>query len=229
MSPEFINIINQEMAKDYMADLRAFIQEERKTKYVLPAPELLFNAFALCPYDKLKVVIIGEAPLLEPHYDGLAFSSMGTLKSAPEENKEIIYDVYMDAFKGWQKSQGMPKEKIFSTCQLTAWARQGVLLINSAYTCPSRDKFAHKDKGWEIFNEVLISFLNDYKLPLVFVMKCNYDYGKLINKKKHLILDAKEEKWSTKANEFIKKRPVSVREQHHQLRINWTTNPNLIG
>lgn len=223
MSPEFINFINQEVAKDYMVELKAFIGEERKTKYILPAPELLFNAFAICPYDRLKVVIIGDAPLLEPHYDGLAFSSRLSLKTAPDENKEIIYDVYMDYFKGWQKSQGMPKEKLFPTCQLTEWAKQGTLLINSSYTCPSRDRFAHNDKGWEKFNEELISLLNEYKYGLVFVMKCKYDYRKLINQKKHLILDAKEDKWSTKANEFILKRNVPLIEDYHKLRINWST------
>lgn len=221
MSPEFLHIIQEEMAKDYMIELKSFISEDRKTKYVIPAPELIFNAFALCPYDRLKVVIIGDAPLLEPHYDGLAFSSKEV--HPPNENANIIYDVYMDYFKGWQKSQGMPKNKIFPTNQLTEWAKQGVLLINSVYTCQSRDKNAHKDKGWETFNEVLISKLNEYPHGLVFIMKCERDYRKFINPKKHLILDAKEEKWATKANDFIFARKVHQREDYHKLKINWTT------
>lgn len=223
MSPEWLNIINQEMAKDYMIQLKSFIDSERQSKVVYPEPQLTFNHMAMCPYDKLKVVIIGDSPFNYPVNDGMAFSAYGV--NPPEDNKNIIYEAYMDYFSGWQKSQSLPKNKIFPTNQLTEWAKQGVLLINSIYTCTQADIFAHAGKGWEMFNEVLISFLNEYEYPLVFINKSNnLNYNKLINVRKHLIISNNDDKWSTKANEFIKNRPVSFLLQHKQLSINWSTN-----
>lgn len=223
MNKEWLDFINAEMQKDYMVSLKSFIDSERQSNVVRPSSDITFNHMNLCPYDKLKVVIIGNAPFNEYTNDGLAFSVIG--HNHPEENKNIIYEAFRDYFKAWNNT-GEIKNKLFPTSQLTEWAKQGVLLVNSIYTCTDKDRFAHKNKGWETFNENLIEFLNDYYLPLVFINKCNtYDYTHKINKRKHLIIQENDFNWCTKANDFIRNRKVPIEQQYHQLKINWMTKP----
>jgi uracil-DNA glycosylase len=220
MSPEWLSFIQQEMSKDYMVKLKAFIDSERQTKVVYPDSSLTFNSMALCPYERLKVVIIGDAPFTQDLNDGLAFSAKGI--HTPEENKNIIYEAYKDHFKAFHKAENA-RQKLFPTNQLIEWAKQGVLLINSVYTCTNTDRNAHKNKGWETFNEALIYHLNDYNHPLVFIQKCQTSYISFINPRKHLVISGDDDKWCTKANDFIAKRDVPVTLQHLQLKINWMT------
>ncbi len=223
MNKEWLDFINAEMQKDYMVNLKSFIDSERQSNVVHPSANITFNHMNFCPYDRLKVVIIGNAPFNDYINDGLAFSVIG--HNHPEENKNIIYEAFRDYFKAWSNT-GEIKNKLFPTSQLTEWAKQGVLLVNSIYTCTDKDRFAHKDKGWETFNENLIEKLNDYHLPLVFINKCTiYDYTFKINPKKHLIINSNDVNWCTKANDFIRNRKVSIDQQHYQLKINWLTKP----
>ena len=220
MSPQWIDFINKEMSKPYMASLRSFISEERKTKPVYPAPDLLFSHMALCPFDRLKVIIIGNNPFPIDVNDGMAFSARGY--HAPEENKNILYEAYKDFFHAYRNSS-ISKNVIFPTSQLHTWAKQGVLLLNMICTCTDGNAKAHAGKGWEQFNSALLDFLSDYPLPLVFINKSSYDIKPHINYRKHLILDAGEKKWCTLANDFISKRDVPATQQHLQFKINWTT------
>lgn len=219
MNQQWIDFINQEISKDYMVELKKFIDSERATKKVFPDSNSTFAHMALCPYDRLKVVIIGDAPFTQDINDGLAFSCRSNV--APEENKNLLYEAFRDYFKAWDTSAEV-KHRLFPTNQLTEWAKQGVLLMNNIYTCTEIDRFAHKNRGWEIFNLALIDLLNQYELPLVFVNKSSIDYRGRIQKK-HLYLTSDETKWCTKANDFIRKLNVPVTEQYHQLKINWTT------
>lgn len=219
MSPEWLTFIQQEVTKDYMVELKSFLDSERATKKVFPDSSLTFNHMAFCPYDRLKVVIIGDAPYGQDINDGLAFSVRTNV--APEETKNLLYEAFRDYFKAWDTSAEV-KHKLFPTNQLTEWAKQGVLLMNVTYTCTENDRFSHMARGWHTFNDALIDMLNQYHLPLVFVNKSNRDYSGRIQKK-HLYLTSEEDKWCTKANDFIRKRNVPVAEQYHQIKINWTT------
>ena len=221
MNKEWLDFINAEMKKDYMVSLKSFIDSERQSNVVYPAANITFNHMNLCPYERLKVVIIGNAPFCENVNDGLAFSAFGHIH--PEDNKNIIYEAFRDYFKAWNNTSEI-KNKLYPTGQLTEWAKQGVLLVNSIYTCTDKDRFAHRDKGWETFNENLIEKLNDYHLPLVFINKCTIkDYTNKINPRKHLIINGNDANWCTKANDFIHKRNVPISQQHCQLKINWMT------
>ena len=219
MQKQWLDFIQQEVAKDYMIELKTFIDSERATKKVFPDSSLTFNHMDLCPYDRLKVVIIGDAPFASNINDGLAFSCIGNVP--PEENKNIIYEAFRDYFKAWN-TESKVKNMLFPTNQLTEWAKQGVLLINNTYTCTEGDRFAHMARGWHTFNHALIDLLNQYHLPLVFINKSNTDYRSKIQQK-HLYLTSEEYNWCTKANDFIRKRNVPATEQYHQLKINWTT------
>lgn len=219
MNKEWLDFINEEISKDYMIKLKSFIDLERASNKVFPSSNLTFNHMNLCPYDRLKVVMIGNAPFDKDINDGLAFSCVGS-SIYPEDNKNIIYEAFRDYFKAWGTSTEV-KNKLFPTGELKEWAKQGVLLMNSVYTCVENNRYAHKNKGWEIFNENLISFLNNYHLPLVFINKSDYDYNCKINPRKHLII--KDDKWCNKANDFIRDRKVPIVEQYLQLKINWTT------
>ena len=219
MQKQWLDFIQQEVAKDYMIELKSFLDSERATKKVFPDSNSTFNHMAFCPYDRLKVVIIGDAPYNQDINDGLAFSARTNI--APEETKNLLYEAFRDYFKAWDTSAEV-KHKLFPTNQLTEWAKQGVLLMNNVYTCTENDRFSHMAKGWHTFNDTLMDFLNQYHLPLVFVNKSKYDYRGRIQKK-HLYLTSEETKWCTLANDFIRKRNVPATEQYHQLKINWTT------
>jgi len=219
MQKQWLDFIQQEVTKDYMVELKKFMDSERATKVVYPDSNSVFTHMALCPYDRLKVVIIGDAPYNQNINDGLAFSCI--TNNPPEENKTLLYEAYKDYFKAWS-SDSKVRQMLFPTNQLTEWAKQGVLLMNVTYTCTEADRFAHMARGWHTFNDALIDMLNQYHLPLVFINKSNRDYRGGIQKK-HLYLASDEEKWCTKANDFIRARNVPVTEQYHQLKINWTT------
>ncbi len=219
MNKEWIDFINQEVQKDYMKNLKSFLDRERQSKSVYPDSNLTFNNLVHCPYDRLKVVIIGDAPFTQVGNDGLAFSFNGY--NPPEETSTIIYEAFRDYFGAWPNNIEVRK-KLFPTSSLLEWAKQGVLLLNMINTCTDQNRFAHKGMGWETFNIELLRFLNEYHLPLVIVNKTPENYKGLFQQK-HLYLDNKEEKWCSKANDFIRARKVPVTEQHLQLKINWTT------
>ena len=219
MQKQWLDFIQQEVTKDYMVELKKFMDSERATKVVYPDSNSVFTHMALCPYDRLKVVIIGDAPYNQNINDGLAFSCI--TNNPPEENKTLLYEAYKDYFKAWS-SDSKVRQMLFPTNQLIEWAKQGVLLMNNIYTCNETDRFSHRNRGWETFNLASIDFLNQYHLPLVFVNKSSIDYRGRIQKK-HLYLTSDEQKWCTKANDFIRARNVPVTEQHYQLKINWTT------
>lgn len=218
MNKEWLDFLQQELSKDYMVELKKFIDTERQTKKVVPDSSITFNYMNLCPYDRLKVIIIGDAPFPEGN-DGLAFSYNGF--NPPEENKDLLYEAFRDYFGAWPNNVEVRK-RLFPTTNLMEWAKQGVLLMNMVNTC-TEDRFAHRMKGWESFNTALLRMLNDYPLGLVIVNKSGHNLKDLFNPKKHLYLTSDETKWCTKANDFIRKRNVPISEQYHQLKINWTT------
>lgn len=220
MNKEWIDFINQEVQKDYMIKLKSFLDQERQSKSVYPDSNLTFNYLTNCPYDRLKVIIVGDAPFTQGGNDGMAFSFIG--HNPPEENSNIIYEAFRDYFGAWPNNIEVRK-KLFPTTSLLEWAKQGVLLLNMTNTCTDKDRFAHRGMGWESFNIALLKMLNEYHLPLVIINKSGYNIKDYFNPKKHLYLDSNEVKWCSKANDFIRARKVPAVEQHYQLKINWTT------
>ena len=175
------NILQDEFNKSYFIDLKAFLVEEKKKFRIFPPGSLIFNAFNHTPFDKVKVIFIGQDPYHgygQAH--GLCFSvPLGVTKPPSLEN----------IFKELQSDLGIP---VPGHGNLVKWADQGVLLLNATLTVRENQAGSHQNKGWETFTDAVISKLSELKHNLVFVLWGNYAIAKkiLIDDSKHHILTA---------------------------------------
>ena len=171
--------LSEEFDKDYFVKLTDFVRSEYLSgKAIYPAPANIFNAFNLCPLDKVKVVIIGQDPYHEPgQAHGLCFSVLPPTPIPPSlQNiyKEIKNDI------------GKPS----STCgDLTSWAEQGVLLLNATLTVQAHIAASHAGKGWEQFTDSVIKILSQRE-NIVYMLWGSYAQKKaeFVNPEKNLIL-----------------------------------------
>lgn len=175
----FKNIIEEESKKDYYKKLHEFVINEYNTKTIFPPKEKIFYALQTTPYDKVKVVIIGQDPyhgIGEAH--GMCFSVNPGIKIPPS---------LMNIYKELNRDLGC---KIPNNGYLVKWARQGVLLLNSVLTVEKDKPASHQNKGWEIFTDRIIEELNKSQTPIVFLLWGSFAKQKahLITNKKHLIL-----------------------------------------
>ncbi len=172
-------VLQTEFDKPYFEDLVNKVKTEYKTKTVFPKGSLIFNAFNLCPFDKVKVVILGQDPYHEKgQAHGLAFSVPEGIDLPPSlQNiyKEIENDLNI---------------KINQNGDLTRWAKQGILLLNSTLTVEQHRAASHQSFGWETFTDNVILNLSQRKQNLVFILWGSFAIkkGKLIDKSKHLVL-----------------------------------------
>jgi len=172
------NLLNDEFQKDYFKKLMAFIKNEYENKTIYPPKELIFNAFNLCPFNNVKVIIIGQDPYhQENQAQGLCFSVPDDVK-IPPSLRNIFKEIKNDINK--QKTSG----------NLTNWAKQGVFMINATLTVEKDNAGSHQKKGWETFTDEIIKLLNKEKNNLVFILWGAFAQKKaeLIDKNKHLIL-----------------------------------------
>jgi len=174
--------LHDEFAKPYFGQLRQFLKSEKQSgQTIYPPGKLIFNAFALTPYEQVKAVILGQDPYHGPgQAHGLSFSvPMGIV--APPSLKNIYKELHTDL--GLQ---------IPTHGNLESWATQGVLLLNSMLTVRARQAGSHRKKGWEEFTSAVIDVLNREKEGLVFLLWGRYaqDKGALIDRNKHLVLEA---------------------------------------
>jgi uracil-DNA glycosylase len=204
-------IIREEQVKDYYKNIVKKIKEDLETKEVFPLTENIFNAFKLCPYNKLKIVLLGQDPYHNPgEAHGLSFSVMPGIKIPPSlQNiyKELKADLDIDP--------------PIHGC-LSAWAKQGVLLLNTSLTVRKNEPNSHKDIGWSIFTDKIISIINEKETPVVFILWGNNakQKKKLITNPIHLILESAHpspfsaysgffgSKPFSKANEFLIKNDI---------------------
>lgn len=161
--------------------LSEFVKNEYKVAKVYPPPKYIFNAFDLCPFDTVKVVILGQDPYhgtAQAH--GLSFSVPAGV-TVPPSLKNI--------YKELQADLGVP---IPTTGNLEKWAEQGVLLLNATLTVRAGQPGSHQKKGWEEFTDAVIRKISDEKEHVVFMLWGNYAKAKreLIDDKKHLVLEA---------------------------------------
>lgn len=175
----FKNIIEEESKKDYYKKLHEFVINEYNTKTIFPPKEKIFNALQTTPYDKVRVVIIGQDPyhgIGEAH--GMCFSVNPGIKIPPS---------LMNIYKELNRDLGC---KIPNNGYLVKWAKQGVLLLNSVLTVEKDRPASHQNKGWEIFTDRIIEELNKSQTPIVFLLWGNFakQKARLITNKKHLIL-----------------------------------------
>ncbi len=173
--------LGAEFDKQYFADLAAFVRSEYKHCTCYPPGRLIFNAFNLCPFDKVKVVIIGQDPYHEPgQAQGLCFS-VGNGVQFPPSLVNIFKEIEMDI--------GTPMP---ASGDLTRWAEQGVLLLNATLTVRAHQAASHQGHGWEVFTDAAIRALNADRDHLVFILWGGYARSKapLVDASRHLILQS---------------------------------------
>ncbi len=173
-------VLKHEMEKEYFRNLGIFVKNEYKKKIIYPEYKNIFNALRYTDYDQVKVVILGQDPYHgEGEAHGLSFSVKEGVKTPPS---------LLNIFKELKSDLGIERTKT----DLTDWANEGVLLLNSIMTVVKDSPLSHKDKGWEIFTDKLIELLGERKEPLVFILWGSYARSKkvLIKNKNHLILES---------------------------------------
>lgn len=173
--------IGAEFEKPYFSALTDFVRHEYTTTTCYPPGSLIFNAFNLCPFDRVKVVIIGQDPYHEPgQTQGLSFSVPEGVPFPPS---------LQNIFKEIQFDLGKPMPP---TGDLTRWAEQGVLLLNATLTVRAHQAASHQRHGWEQFTDAAIRALNAEREHLVFILWGGYARSKaqLINRSRHLVLES---------------------------------------
>lgn len=173
--------LKSEFEKPYFLELTQFVHAEYGRWACYPPGKLIFNAFDLCPFDRVKVVIIGQDPYHEPgQAHGLSFSVNDGVPFPPS---------LQNIFKEIQNDLGTP---LPSTGNLTRWAQQGVMLLNATLTVRAHAAGSHQRHGWEIFTDAVIRVLNADKEGLVFLLWGGYARSKaqLIDRSRHLVLES---------------------------------------
>ncbi len=183
MEPSWKEVLKQEFTKPYFLEIVTFLKTEKAAgKTIYPPGPLIFNAFNQTPFDKVKVVILGQDPYHNPgQAHGLSFSVPAGIKPPPSLvniYKEITNDIGIE----------MPVEY----GDLTQWAEQGVLLLNAILTVRANEPASHSKIGWMNFTDAVIKKISDEKTGVVFLLWGNFAQEKqaLIDETKHFVLKA---------------------------------------
>jgi uracil-DNA glycosylase len=177
----WMQILKDEFNKPYFNNLSNFVHSEYKSHTIYPNPKNIFRAFDLSPFNKVKVVIIGQDPYHgKSQANGLAF--------AVHENI-LIPPSLRNIFREIENDLGV---KVKNNGDLSRWAEQGVLLLNATLTVKANSPGSHQNKGWEEFTDNVIRELSDKREKLVFILWGNYakKKGLVIDRSKHLVLEA---------------------------------------
>jgi len=178
-------VLESEFSKAYFEQLTKFVKEEYKKGVVYPAPKNIFRAFDLCPFDKVKVVILGQDPYHGPKQaNGLCFA-VGEGVDLPPSLQNIYKEVESDI----GNEQG---RTLLKTGDLERWAKQGALLLNATLTVRTGVANSHQGRGWEQFTDAAIKALSERREHLVFILWGNYarQKGAHIDRSKHLVIES---------------------------------------
>ena len=210
-------ILAEEMQKDYYQELQTFVQKRRAEVRVFPEEKNVFNALELTPFESVKVVILGQDPYHgfgQAH--GLSFSVQKEIPLPP--SLKNIYKELQEDIGGELPTEG----------DLSHWAKQGVLLLNTVLTVEEGNANSHKGKGWERLTNRLIESLNELKHPVIFILwgKPDQDKEKLIINPNHIILKAPHPSPLSAYRGFFGSKPFSrvndILIQQGQTPIRWT-------
>ncbi len=174
-------VLTEEFVKPYFADLKSFLLEERKKYTVYPPGPQIFAAFNRTPFEKVKVVIMGQDPYHGPgQANGLCFSVSENNKLPPS-----LKNIYKEITSDLSQSMGLNGD-------LSYWADQGVLLLNATLTVRAAAPASHQGKGWEQFTDEVIRLISKHKKGIVFLLwgRPAQMKEKLIDTGKHYILKA---------------------------------------
>ncbi|WP_314663749.1 uracil-DNA glycosylase [Prevotella aurantiaca] len=169
-----------EIEEPYFAELVEKLNSEYENEVCYPSKELIFNAFNLCPFDKVRVVILGQDPYYNGQAMGLSFSVPDEVKLPPSLRK-IYKEIGEDLCK--------PKPE---SGDLTRWAEQGVLLLNTTLTVRAGTANSHKDLGWQEFTDAVIKALSEHREHIVFMLWGNdaKEKKRLIDTERHCIIES---------------------------------------
>ncbi len=205
MSPDQLpeswqSALSDEFAKPYFRQLQGFVAKERAEHQVFPPEADVFNAYKLAPFDRVKVLLIGQDPYHDDNQaHGLCFSVRSGIKPPPS---------LVNMFKELKADLGC---KVPNNGHLVPWAEQGVMLLNAVLTVRAHEPNSHKDRGWETFTDATIRALNDRDDPVVFMLWGAYAQkkGKLVDPARHTVLTAAHPS-PLSAKKFFGSRPFSA-------------------
>lgn len=181
LEPTWKKTLEEEFEKSYFEKLSSFVHEEYTKGVTYPQPKDVFRAFDLCPFNKVKVVILGQDPYHGvKQANGLCFAVHEGIALPPS---------LQNIFKEIESDLGLKPEK---NGDLSRWAEQGVLLLNATLTVRAASPGSHQKRGWEEFTDAAIKKLSDEREHLVFILWGNYakNKGTVINREKHLVLES---------------------------------------
>ena len=210
------NLLGDEFNKEYFKDLVDFVKNEYKTTKIFPPGKDIFRAFDLCPVDKVKVVILGQDPYHTPGVaNGLSFSASEGQRIPPS---------LLNIYKEIRNDLGL---EIPNSPDLTRWANQGVLLLNSTLTVRSGNAGSHQGHGWEEFTDSVIHKLAEQREHLVFILWGSYakKKGEFIPRDKHLVIESAHPSPFSADRGFFGSKPFSKTNEyldsHGEVVINW--------
>jgi uracil-DNA glycosylase len=205
MEPSWKEKLGSEFEKPYFQQLTAFVKEEYQQQTIYPPGREIFRAFDQCPFDQVKVVIIGQDPYHGPgQANGLCFSVRDGQRLPPS---------LVNIFKELKQDLHKP---IPVSGELERWASQGVLLLNATLTVRASTPGSHQNKGWEQFTDSVIRLLSEQKENLVFILWGAYAQkkGEVIDRGRHLVLMSAHPSPFSADRGFFGSKPFSKTNQY---------------
>ncbi|WP_142426757.1 uracil-DNA glycosylase [Enterococcus durans] len=194
------DVLADEFEKSYYHSLRDFLKKEYKTQKIHPDMYHIFEALELTPYEKVKVVILGQDPYHGANQaHGLSFSVQPGVRIPPSLN---------NIYKELQSDLGI---KPVNHGNLVSWAKQGVLLLNTVLTVREGQAYSHRGQGWERLTDTIIEKLNEREQPVVFILwgKPAQEKMKMIDRSKHIILTSSHPSPLSAHRGFLGSKPFS--------------------
>ena len=217
IEPSWKEALKEEFGKEYFERLVAFVKDEYKRGPIYPPPKEIFRAFELAPFNRVKVVILGQDPYHgKGQANGLCFA-VGEGVPLPPSLVNIFKEIESDLGQPLKHRSG----------DLERWAKQGVLLLNATLTVRAHRANSHQGKGWELFTNAAIKALSDKREHLVFILWGNYakQKGAHIDRAKHLVLESPHPSPFSASGGFFGSRPFSRANEylkaHGETPIEW--------
>jgi uracil-DNA glycosylase len=201
IEPSWKKVLSEEFDKEYFKKLTEFVKSEYQTATVYPPPKFIFRAFELTPFDKVKVVILGQDPYHgKGQANGLCFAVNRGLRLPPS-----VQNIYKEI------TTDLARPPAYPDGDLEEWAKQGVLLLNTTLTVSEKNPGSHQKRGWEEFTDAVIKKLSDEKDHVVFILWGAYAQkkGTVIDDQKHLVIKSAHPSPFSAYNGFFGSQPFS--------------------
>lgn len=196
-------LLKDEAQKEYFKSLSAFLKREFKSNLkIFPERDRILRALQLTDYPDVRVVVLGQDPYHgDNQANGLCFAVPDSLKPKPPSLVNLFKEMKSDIAFEWDGKSS----------ELTGWAKQGVLLLNSVLTVRRKQAFSHQGKGWEIFTDRIIEKLNEHPHPLVFILwgASAFKKAKLITNPKHQMIRSAHPSPLSASRGFFGSKPFS--------------------